>query len=202
MVFLRGVAIGLFLVFISGCATVKKEDVVVSQYQKESLWQNHQKMLLEIKLWQLSGRLGLKVPDRSGSMSIEWRQDQETYSIYLDGPFGQSLAKIKGSEKGVTAQLSDETLYGPTPEYLMQRLTGWDFPLTHLKYWVRALPVPDEEAVVELNNLGYPGLIQQKGWEIRYLQYSQVGHLQMPLRLRVSQGNIRMNLVVTHWQLP
>ena len=189
------------MVFLAGCSSVTTAPPELSLAEKDRLWQENRARVELIEAWSLTGRLGLTVPDRSGSMSIEWQQDQQQYSIFLDGPFGQSLAQIKGDRAGVSARVSDEEVTGPTPEYLMLKLTGWDFPVSSLKYWVRGVPAPEGDAEVTLDNLGHPKQILQQGWQIDYLQYRDESLSQMPIRLKASNGDVRMTLVVRSWQL-
>ncbi|OED44988.1 outer membrane lipoprotein LolB [Endozoicomonas sp. (ex Bugula neritina AB1)] len=192
----------VFVVLLAGCSSVTTIPPELSLSEKDQLWQQNRARLETIESWALTGRLGLTVPDRSGSMSIEWLQDEQHYSIFLDGPFGQSLAQIKGSRLGVSARVSDEEeVFGATPEYLMRRLTGWDLPVSSLKYWVRGVPAPKGKPEVILNNQGYPKQIIQQGWQIDYLNYRDEGITQMPVRLKAANGDIRMTLVVRFWQL-
>lgn len=197
----RLVLIGVLLA-LAGCATVPEGEPDLPIGQREALWQKHQPRLLALMSWEMKGRLGLKVPQRFGSMSIDWEQQGQRYRIFLDGPFGVSVARITGSPDGVQVQVSDEQHMGATPEALVRQLTGWDFPVSYLKYWVRGLPAPDSRSAVDLNNLGYPKSIRQHGWEVSYQQYQPAGAFQLPSRMTASSGEVRLSLIVSHWQTP
>ena len=201
MVPMRFVALIVMLLLV-GCSSVTTIPPELSLSEKERLWQENRQQLELLDTWSLIGRLGLTVPDRSGSMSIEWSQAPQQYSIYLDGPFGQSLAQIQGDRSGVSAKISDgERVEGPTPEYLMLQLTGWNFPVSNLKFWVKGLPAPGDDAEVSLNSQGYPQQILQQGWQIDYLSYRPESVGLMPVRLKASNGDVRITLVVRTWQL-
>ena len=191
----------MILAFLAGCGSMRHlPDVPESERQQ--LWIDHQNRIQSFKNWSFTGRLGLRVPGRSGSMSIEWLQNDLEYTIYLDGPFGVSLAQIEGNDQLVSALVSDgERVYGRTPEDLMYQLTGWDLPVSNLKYWVRGLPAPGEKARVSLNNAGLPEKIQQQGWNIKYLRFSDENGVSIPSRVRASSGDIQITLVVSDWQL-
>ncbi len=197
------IAVVVMMLFLVGCSSVTQSPQVLSLSEKEKLWQQHRQQLEAYDEWSMTGRLGLQVPDRSGSMSIEWQQSPAQYTIYLDGPFGQSLAWIQGNEKGVSARVSDdEVISGSSPEYLLRKLTGWNFPVSSLKFWVKGLPAPDGEADIALNNFGYPKQIRQQGWQVDYLTYRNQGASKLPARIKASNGHVRMTLVVRSWQLP
>lgn len=195
-------AIPVILMLLAGCSSVTTVPPELSLSDREKLWQQHRVRLEALENWSLTGRLGLTIPERSGSMSIEWQQNHLQYSIFLDGPFGQSLAQIKGNRLGVSARVPDqEEVFGPTPEYLMWKLTGWNFPVSSLKYWIKALPAPGGDSEITLNNQGYPDKIVQQGWQIDYLGYRDESIGQLPVRLKATNGDVRMTLVVSTWQL-
>lgn len=193
--------IGLIIVLLAGCSTAPKSPDL-SEKQKQALWERNLPRLEAVDNWFLSGRLGLRTPQRSGSMSIEWQQQKPDFKIYLDGPFGQSIAEITGNKYQVSAKMPDgQEVYGATPESLMLQLTGWDFPISSLKYWVKGIPAPGEKAQIQLDDQGYAQKLQQYGWKVEYLRLSEYKGVQVPTRLRASSGDIQLTLVVSDWKL-
>ena len=191
----------MVLVFLAGCSSMTHLPDV-SESQRQQLWLEHQNRIQSFENWNFTGRLGLRVPKRSGSMSIEWLQNNQQYTIYLDGPFGVSLAQIEGNERQVSALVSDGgKIVGRTPEYLMYQLTGWDLPVSNLKYWVRGLPAPGGDAQISLNYAGVPEKISQQGWSVEYLRFDDENGISIPSRIRASSGDIQITLVVSDWQL-
>ena len=191
----------IVLAMLAGCSSIKHLPEL-SESQKQQLWLTHQGRIQSFESWSFTGRLGLRVPQRSGSMSIEWLQNNQQYTLYLDGPFGASLAHIEGDERQVSALLADGgRMTGRTPEYLMYQLTGWDLPVSSLKYWVRGLPAPGEDAQVLLSDAGVPERILQQGWNIEYLRFDDENGVSIPSRIRANSGDIQITLVVSNWQL-
>ncbi len=191
----------LSLVVLAGCAA-KSVDTgePVSDEVKEQRWQTHRERLEQLQQWQLIGRLNLRVPRESGTMSIDWQQQLQQYSLVLDGPLGSTIASITGSDAGVSVTVSNETRYGSSPEDLLHALTGWQFPVSFLKYWVVGLPAPGGEAQIALGNQGYPERIEQSGWRIAYQKRSPADGLHLPTRLTISSGDIRLSLIVSNWR--
>lgn len=192
----------LFFFILAGCAAQTVDSGrQVSDQEKEQRWQRHQKRLGLIQTWEITGRLNMKVPGQSGTMSLDWRQRGDEYKLTLDGPFGASVAHISGDGQSVSVTASDETRYGPSPEMLLYSLTGWQFPVSNLRYWVRGLPAPSNDARIQLNDLGYPEKIEQQGWVVAYQQYGLSNSQRLPARFVVSRGGIRLSLMVSSWQL-
>lgn len=192
----------LSLVVLAGCAA-KSVDTSepVSDEVKEQRWQAHRERLEQLQQWRLIGRLNLRVPGESGTMSIDWQQQLQQYSLVLDGPLGTAIASITGSDAGVSVTVSNETRYGSSPEDLLHTLTGWQFPVSYLKYWVVGLPAPGSDAKVALNNQGYPERIEQSGWDIAYQKRSVTAEIHLPTRLTISSSDVRLGLLVSNWQL-
>ena len=192
----------LSLLVLAGCASRSIETAeLVAEEIKEQRWQLHRDGLEQLQFWQLTGRLNLRVPGESGTLSIDWQQQQAQYSLLLDGPLGTSVARVYGSDNGVSVTVSNETRYGSSPEDLLYSLTGWQFPVSYLKHWVVGLPAPDSDARIMLSNQGYPERIEQSGWEIVYRKRSSTDGLYLPTRLTISSGDVRLSLIVSDWRL-
>lgn len=192
----------LSLLVLAGCASKSIETAeLVTEELKEQRWQLHRDGLEQLQHWQLTGRLNLRVPGESGTLSIDWQQQQAQYSLLLDGPLGSSVARVYGSDSGVSVTVSNETRYGSSPEDLLYSLTGWQFPVSYLKHWVVGLPAPDGDARIMLSNQGYPERIEQSGWDIVYRKRSSTDGLYLPTRLTISSGDVRLSLIVSDWRL-
>ena len=192
----------LTLLVLAGCAS-KSVDIAepLSDEIKEQRWQLHRSGLEQLQYWRLAGRLNLRVPGESGTVSIDWQQQQGRYSLLLDGPLGTSIARISGGDDGVSVTVSNETRYGSSAEELLYALTGWQFPVSYLKHWVVGLPAPGGDAHIALNNLGYPERIVQSGWEVVYRKRSSTDGFRLPTRLTISSGDVRLSLIVSNWRL-
>ena len=191
----------LLIVLVSGCSTIPKTEVNIPESGRQRLWEARQIQLTQFNDWQLEGRLGLRVPGQSGSMSMEWRQVGEAYTVYLDGPLGQSIAKIEGKPERVQLEASGERYKGQSPEQLLFELTGWNLPVSLLRYWVMGMPSPVGYSTLKLNNQGNPSLISQQGWTVEYLQYKDFSGVTMPSRLKIRQGEVQATLVARSWRL-
>ena len=191
----------LLIIMISGCATTPKEPELPLELRQQ-LWDVRHKKLQQINHWQLMGRLGLQVPGQSGSMSIEWLQNQQDFTVYLDGPLGQSLAKIEQSDSGIVVEAEGKRYQGATPEALLYNITGWLLPVSYLRFWVQGMPVPGGTQIgMQLDNQGRIIQLSQAGWTIEYLEYQNNPPVALPGRIRVKKDKIQMTLVARRWQV-
>jgi outer membrane lipoprotein LolB len=85
-------------------------------------------------------------------------------------------------------------------ETLMQQVLGWQLPLSGLRYWVTALPVPDGEFHVERDTSGQVSLLRQQGWEISYARYAAATPDALPLRLKLQREGVEVLLLIDEWE--
>ncbi len=144
--------------------------------------------LLGAETWRLHGKLGIRAPAYSGSVSIDWQNSDERFNIALTGAFGVSVARIEGGADTVTLRLPGEPPVEMSPNQLRAYL-GYDLPLGHLHHWVRGGADPDRDH--ESQDAGF----SQAGWHVEYLRYSSGN----PVKMRLTRDTTRLTLVVRSW---
>ncbi|WP_024460933.1 lipoprotein insertase outer membrane protein LolB [Marinimicrobium sp. LS-A18] len=191
----RIVALALVLLVV-GCARQPLQPV--------EDWERHQAAAQRLNSWQLSGKLGARLPDNSGSARLRWHQDQSDYRIDLSGPFGQGRVIIETTESGVRLRQGGEPpLEAASAETLMWQTTGWRVPVAELTYWVRGIPAPDSRhRVLERTPQGLLKTLRQSGWTLHYSDYEAVGLLPLPGRIVAERKDTRLTLIVYDWSLP
>lgn len=175
----------------------------------ESQWQDYQRVLGSINDWQVQGKLGVRTPADSGSVTFNWKQLPEQFAIYLNGPLGQGTVWIRGNEQQVSLEQSgQDTLYAPTPELLMYNTMGWWLPVSDLHYWVKGIPSPHTSVDDEQHNAdGTLQTLQQNGWQLSYPAYQQLGGWHLPSKVVAQyrspnpQGDIRLTFIIKDWRL-
>lgn len=197
--FLRLFIVGLLL---SGCAHKLSKAPLISED-----WPKHQAQVEALEKWQATGKLGVKVPNDGGSMSLRWQQEPNNFTIDFTGPFGQNILGIAGHAGQVTlSEPNKAPITAKTAEELIRRNTGWTIPVTQLAYWVRGLPAPAAKVTrFSPNAQGLLGELEQLGWKVVYGDYLSVntttGTLAMPGRITAEFKDIKLTLVIREWQM-
>lgn len=189
----------LLLLFITACA---------SQYPLKSVeFQTHQDSLLPIQQWTMSGKLGVKSQQESGSASISWQQNGSGYDIHLHGPLGQKSISITGDSHQVSLKEKGKpAMTARSPEALIKKTTGWHLPLSQLNYWMRGVPAPKAKIKkITPNSTGLIAQLEQSGWLIEYQSYHQIQHqnqlIYLPKKIVASLDDIRLTLIIREWKL-
>lgn len=191
----------LSLMAISGCAhrgtLTPPQDVL-----------EHQRHLQAIDTWQLSGKLGIRTADDSGSASVKWvQQDDAHYQINLSGPLGQKSMIITGTPDKVRLEQTGEPAQeAKTAEALIKKTAGWTLPVAQLAYWVRGVPAPKLRITqIQQNGNGLIDQLTQGNWNIQYSNYSDHRFngaiLPLPGKITAEYQDVRLILVIRNWQL-
>ena len=182
------------LLILAGCAPQPLRPV--------DSWEEHLARVAALETWYLSGQLGVRLPDNSGSARLRWQQTQDDFRIDLSGPFGQGRTLIQGRPGAVTLQQGgEEPLQASSAEELLWLATEWQVPVEELRYWVRGIPSP-EQPIQQLkrNREGLLAELQQGGWHLQYSNYTLVDNRwHLPRRIVAQHEDARLTLVIHTW---
>lgn len=183
-------------VLLGGCARQPLQPV--------DSWAEHRSQIAALDSWQISGKLGAKMPGDSGSARLRWQQAPENYRIDLSGPFGQGRMIITGEPGLVRLRQSGEPpLEASSAEELIRQSTGWRLPVDQLLYWVRGIPAPDSRPKrMKKTSAGLLAEFEQEGWQLSYSNYRLVNdRWRLPERIVASHRDIRLTLVIHQWSI-
>jgi len=191
----------LFTLALSACSTLPKPQQI-STTTPSINWSQRQAKLAAIKYFQIDGAVAIKTPQKAFSANLHWQQmSAQNYIVNLFGPLGMGAVTIKGQPGLVTLQDSQQIYQAASPEQLLENNMDWELPITNLYYWVRGLPAPGLQAKIQLDKANHLILLQQQGWTITYLAYTQVSYLELPSKILLSNHYLSVRVVIGMWQL-
>ena len=154
--------------------------------------------------WQMRGKLGVKTNIKSGSVTINWQQQQDRYGIHVNGPLGQGGARIKGDPQLIVIeQVGKPIVTSTTPEKLLQETLGWSIPVNDLRYWVQGVPSSDKVISSPVyNKRGMLMAFEQDDWSISISRYKPIGKWLLPHRVKINKGDVQLTLAIRQWQFP
>lgn len=172
-----------------------------------AVWQARQKQLARVTGWDLRGRLALRTDNEGANASLRWVRSGERHRMSLAGPFGGGGVRLTYDDNGAVLRDADGDVYrGASMQELLLRATGWRLPIEGLNYWVLGLPDPEAPGKSRLDQWGRLKSLEQFGWNISFLEYTQAGRYELPklvfLNHRAdgaSDAEIEARLVVEHW---
>ncbi len=191
---------------LSGCSTVPEPRRDSKEIAK--LFEKHKTKLEKINNWDINARTGFSTADDSGSVSMFWKQNGDAYQISLIAPLGQGRIDLTGEGDNVVLNTSSgKTLYGESAEQLILQATGFIVPVSQLRYWIKGLPGPElqlnnrqaSKAQIKYYNDGTIASMQQAEWNIEYLNYEIQNQTVLPQKLKATNKDIKIKIVIKEW---
>ncbi len=185
---------------LSGCAGLSQRESVGGQGDAK-LWQAHKKQIASLDGWQINGKVGIRAPKDSGSGILFWLQRQDYFDIRLSGPLGRGAARLTGRPGEVQLEVANQGRFqAESPEALLEEQLGWRLPVSHLLWWVRGLPAPDSRSQVTLDAGSRLARLEQDGWQVQYLSYTEQNGYSLPERIKLHGADLDVTLVIKDWQ--
>lgn len=166
-------------------------------------WESYQQVLGNIDQWQVQGKLGVRLPNNSGSVYFNWKQRPDDFAIHLSGPLGQGTTWIRGDDDRVSLEQADQPpIFAATPEALMNKSLGWWLPISQLYYWIRGIASPDSAATEQAHfDDGSLQRLEQDGWQLEYSRYKTVSGWPLPTKVIARQQDIKLTFIIKNWKL-
>ncbi len=159
--------------------------------------------LNSLQTWEASGRFAIKKGDEGSSGSFEWNQySHNDYKIHFYGPFGAGNAYLIANANEVTWKDSEGITTAKTPDALMMLKTHFIFPVSSLYDWILGRPssVSHIDAIQrdKQKRLIY---LNQSDWQIVYLAYISVGQGELPTKIEMTSGDLKIKLLISEWNI-
>lgn len=188
---------GLLPVVLTACLGPARMDAPVNDN-----WQQRRRILDDLSHWQFTGRIGVRDDNESHSSRIRWQQHDDEYVINLWGALNVGATEITGSPGGVILrQEGSEPQRARTPEQLVYDQLGYELPVTELRYWIKGIPAPDARSTPVFDAANHLISLQQSGWTIQYLGYTNYQTESLPTRIRIEKAPLRLDFVRLDWTL-
>jgi outer membrane lipoprotein LolB len=162
-------------------------------------WEQRVSMLQLAGAWQLDGRAAVALGTQGWQATLNWRQDDIHAEVHLAGPFGIGALLLRQEPNGLSlngAPPSDAVL-----SQLHDRL-GFALPLDNLRFWLLGIPDPHLPFAITRNDQDRARQVTQAGWSIVYDRYMPVAGDLLPARLTLSRDEVRVRIVIDHWNWP
>jgi len=190
---------GLLLTTLTRCATLPAPQT--PQNEKLS-WDSRAQTLSNIQHWDLKAQMAIRTQKEAESVSLRWQQNKQNYAIDLFGPLGAQSYLLTGSPNHVVmTQPNGKKISATSAEALLIQQTGWNLPVSYLKYWVRGIPVPGLPAVKQYDSFHHLTELSQAGWRIQFLRYTAADHLDLPSKIFLHRPEITVKMIISEWQL-
>lgn len=191
------------LSLLHGCSIFDKQTSTIEQHASID-WTTLEPQLHQLSNWELFGKVNIRTPNDSITAAInKWKQIDDLFSIDLSSTFlGLGSTHLSGSSEAVTLiEPGEDPKFSDQPDLLIAESLGLPLPITYLKHWIKAAPVPEYPAHITFNQSGLPATIEQEGWRIEFSRYKFDHSLPLPGKIKLTQNDIRITLAIKEWSL-
>ncbi|WP_279599983.1 lipoprotein insertase outer membrane protein LolB [Nitrosomonas sp. PY1] len=191
------------MMILAGCATKPQQSTVIKPVKTVVIEAAAKEQTVDTDHFNILGRIAVQDRNQSSSGSFRWKHWPVNDEIILFTPLGQVVAEISRNPQGVRLITSKlEAFYAEDVEGLTQEVLGWRLPLSNLQYWIQGRHSPLARAEKDFNEKDQVVVIRQDGWEIHYSSYTaaQAGQSELPRRMELTYGSLRIKLIVDEWK--
>ncbi len=188
---------------LSGCTSIpaKKEAPVD--------WKSRQAAFAQIDSWLMHARIGMRSKHHSGSATLIWDETERKRKLRLLGPLGGGVIYLQQDKTGVSLQDSNgKQWHADDPNELIYRVTGWQIPVSGLRWWLLGITEPGSTAEYTLDESQRLLSVTQDGWKVTLDKYKLFGDYELPSSIVVEtqagqdkDGYIRAKLIVKEWKI-
>jgi outer membrane lipoprotein LolB len=148
----------------------------------------------------MNGRISIDHQGKHHSAGLRWTHQAQSDEILLFAPLGQTAARVYRDAVKATLDDGDGHYQADDAETLMEQILGWHLPLSGLHQWVLGMPDSDGLAQVERDEMGRIIVLNQSGWEVRYLRYADTSPDSLPSRLQMTHADLHLKLLIDEWE--
>lgn len=159
--------------------------------------------LAAIRDWQVDGRIAIQRGDEGWSAKLRWDQRTDGFQMRLIAPLGRGTYQLAGDASRVELSVPDgRTFAAADAETLMREHLGWSLPVAGAEYWMRGLVAPGAApAYIRRDAAGQLTDLEQGGWRVSILRRSATGGFNLPAKLFMHYGDMKVRIVVANWTL-
>lgn len=152
--------------------------------------------------FQFSGRVAVSHAGQRHSARVHWTHRATGDEILLQGPLGQTMARVELNGDGAVLDVEGTRHRAPDAEGLTEKVLGWRLPLSGMRAWLRAAASPGSPAITDYADNGQLARLEQDGWEIRYLRYTGTPRQALPQRMQLRRAGLELTLIIDAWMHP
>lgn len=152
--------------------------------------------------WHISARLVVYQEDRVDHLRLVWLRERESSRLEIRDLLGRLQARITYDAQSARMETTQGRYYeADNAQALLKQLSGWDWPLEALPYWLQARAYPDTPARWEYFREDRPKWLHQQGWSLHYLDWEDSTRAIRPQKIYLRHPQLRLKIVLDDWFL-
>lgn len=188
----------LLITVLFGCETTYQPQPYSVEYQ------THQQKLSMLTQFRVSGKLGYIDPTQRQSLNFTWDQSPQSSQLRLSTFLGKTVLTLTIDDNGAfVTDMDGHRYFDQNADQLFYQLTGMRLPIVSMRDWIKGQPTQADNFAVSSNGT-LTSLSQTNAeqiWTMDYLSYSDEQDLILPNKMTLSRQQIKLNIVISRWNL-
>ncbi|WP_372872260.1 lipoprotein insertase outer membrane protein LolB [Shewanella sp.] len=150
--------------------------------------------------WELKGKLLIRTNGDKLSANLYWLNTPDNSELRLTSMLGTTLLLLTQSLDGATLEVDGKSYTDPSPQRLLDNLSGFPLPVNALPFWITGQAMPGD--TVELDAANRPKtIISADGlWTIRIASWQTQSGATVPRTLELDHASASIKLQTNEWQ--
>lgn len=202
---MKKISVIILAVFLSSCASFTQTSTplpkpkIINHYLP---WTQRKAQLNTIQNFRVNGNLAIHETTGHGvNASFSWKQDYPNYQLNFFGPLGTQSAVLTSDPKRVSLTTHQKTYHAQNPEKLLHNQLGLNLPVSQFYYWLRGLPAPQSRYTTNLDAYNRIMQLRQSGWRVVYQHFTNIGKIDLPDRIQLSNCQWQVRIKLTQWDI-
>lgn len=179
---------------ISGCQTTQHMGTTASN--SSEIISNNQAQYPELlQSFNIRGKIGVTTPKtenrtaQTGSAFYVWAQEDDRFAIDITGAMGigHTVIEYNGNTATLVSERTGE-ITAASPEELLLQATGWQAPISQLRYWISGRPAPSD-IDSQLDAQGRLASSQNGDWVARFSYKNDRTDQRLPNKIIVNRAD-------------
>lgn len=196
------VAISACAIALTGCQTTASMNAGNSSGMVTSGQSAYPELL---ESFNIRGKIGITTPKtettaaQSGSAFYVWAQEEDRFAIDITGALGigHTVIEYNGSSATLVSERTGE-IKADSPEELLQQATGWQAPISQLRYWISGRPAPSDDNS-QLDEQGRINSTTNGDWEATFTYKDNSAASRLPTKIKVvRRDGHRVIMTIAH----
>lgn len=186
----------IFILFLVGCSHFQP------QHFQYIPWQTRQAKLQHHETWNINGSISVTYNKHRDIAYFEWVQNQDGYKINISGPMNLKSVRITGDvDKVEFCRSNNQCVKDKSSKKLFFNQFGWQLPVSNIKYWILARPVPGKIKAKQFDQYGHLVAFEQQDWKINYFDFKAVSDVDLPRIMQLRNKNIFIKVIIKNISL-
>ncbi len=154
----------------------------------------------DAKAWELKGKLLIRTPDDKVSTNLYWLNGPDNTELRLTSMLGTTVLLLTQTAEGATLEVDGKTYSDPSPQRLLDGLSGFTLPIDALPFWITGQAMDGDS--VEYDELNRPKtIISADGqWSIKIASWQTQSGASVPRMMELKHASASIKLQTNEWQ--